>query len=225
MTQLLQIIRILCNKVLERPNNACIVAKVCLEIHHNQQLNMTQLNDHKFLFLESLASCLREWFNERDKLRFTTGGARRWTAYILFMMEIYINLKETIVKDLEMNRYYLSDSNDDDEIEEESSEEDLDVIELNGNNSNNMPNNEFSANDSSQADSSSCKSGSSERSIKKTSSTNSIETKIINLLLAKQQKQFAHLLLDSFHVILSNPNSTPAEIECMQTVFRKCGKF
>ena len=49
--------------------------------------------------------------------------------------------------------------------------------------------------------------------------------KIINSLLAKQQKQFANLLFDSFQVILINPNSTPAEIECMQIVFRRCGKF
>ena len=50
-----------------------------------------------------------------------------------------------------------------------------------------------------------------------------IEQKIINSVLLKQQKQFASLLIDSFQVILSNPNSTPAEIECMQTGFRKCG--
>ncbi|KPM06606.1 hypothetical protein QR98_0050830 [Sarcoptes scabiei] len=73
MTQLLQIIRILCNKVLEKPTNATVVAKACLEIHHNQQSNVKHLGEHKFRFLESLANCLREWFNERDKLRFTTG--------------------------------------------------------------------------------------------------------------------------------------------------------
>ena len=52
-----------------------------------------------------------------------------------------------------------------------------------------------------------------------------IETKITNSVLSKQQKQFSNLLLDSFQVILSNPNSTPAEIECMQTAFRKCGAY
>ncbi|OTF71671.1 hypothetical protein BLA29_013354 [Euroglyphus maynei] len=47
MTQLLQIIRILCNKVLDNKsnNNADIIAKVCLEIHYNQQMNMIQLTN------------------------------------------------------------------------------------------------------------------------------------------------------------------------------------
>nr|XP_027205380.1 putative protein DDB_G0292252 [Dermatophagoides pteronyssinus] len=233
MTQLLQIIRVLCNKVLDKSNNANIVAKVCLEIHYNQQMNMIHLSDHKYLFLESLANCLREWFNERDKLRFTTGGARRWTNYITFLKEIYLNLKETIVKDYETNKFYFSDSNDDDyDDDEDDDDEDVNFDDfsnsqsINNNNNNNNNNNETSsANDSSQADSSSCKSGSSERSMKKTSSTNSIEIKIMNSLLCKQQKQFANLLLDSFQVILSNPNSTPAEIECMQCVFRQCGKY
>ncbi|KAH9522725.1 RNA binding [Dermatophagoides farinae] len=256
MTQLLQIIRILCNKVLDKSNNASIVAKVCLEIHHNQQLNMIHLSDHKYLFLESLANCLREWFNERDKLRFTTGGARRWTNYITFLMEIYINLKESIVKDLEMNKFYLSDSNDDDDDDYDDDDDDDDDDDVNRSsddedvenvanidndddlddfsNGQNQNNDQQSSatNDSSQADSSSCKSGSSERfcttttsNVKKTSSTNSIEMKIINSLLAKQQKQFANLLFDSFQVILINPNSTPAEIECMQIVFRRCGKY
>ncbi|XP_075675820.1 uncharacterized protein LOC113798982 [Dermatophagoides pteronyssinus] len=257
MTQLLQIIRVLCNKVLDKSNNANIVAKVCLEIHYNQQMNMIHLSDHKYLFLESLANCLREWFNERDKLRFTTGGARRWTNYITFLKEIYLNLKETIVKDYETNKFYFSDSNDDDyDDDEDDDDEDVneqisydenvvDHVDDNAddnddvddddfddfsnsqsiNNNNNNNNETSSANDSSQADSSSCKSGSSERSMKKTSSTNSIEIKIMNSLLCKQQKQFANLLLDSFQVILSNPNSTPAEIECMQCVFRQCGKY
>ncbi|KPM06607.1 hypothetical protein QR98_0050840 [Sarcoptes scabiei] len=83
-------------------------------------------------------------------------------------------------------------------------------------------------NDLNHADSSSCQSVSSDRSVRKnseTGNTSSVESRIQLSLLSKQQKKFANLMLDSFQVILSNPNSTPAEIECMQIIFRRCGKY
>ena len=90
MTQLLEIIRTLCNKVLEKPNNAKLIAQVCMDIHERQQTKADTLSDHKYLFLESLANCLREWFNERDTLRYTTGGARRWSGNVFLFVFIFI---------------------------------------------------------------------------------------------------------------------------------------
>lgn len=215
MTQLLQIIRILCNKVLEKPINSKMIAKVCLEIHHRQQVSTSEQSDHRYLFLESLANCLREWFNERDKLRFTTGGARRWIAYIFFIMEIYLSLKES------------SSENCSEESTSGSGTQSHDSCVESDEDSNNDDNSDeevcraFSVEIAPESQSST-NNGASTDHIVKQSHVN-IENKIINSLLSKQQKQFSNLLLDSFQVILSNPNTTPAEIECMQTVFRKCG--
>src|SRR5699024_7469467 len=88
----------------------------------------------------------------------------------------------------------------------------------------------MSAGNDSAVDTSSTKSETSDRSSrgKRSSSacsSSNIEAKILHSLVSKQQKQFSNLLFDSFQVIMSNPNSTPAEIECMQTAFRKCGMF
>ena len=211
MTQLLQIIRILCNKVLEKPTNAKLIAQVCMEIHQKQQMKMTSLSDHKYLFLESLTNCLREWFNERDKLRFTTGGARRWTGYMLFLIEMYLNLKTIDFVNVRHQMNDSSEDSDDNRSNPDNNSIDEEVYRA------------FSNDFTSDCDDFiTCRVESND--IKKQTSLD-IETKIINSVLSKQQKQFSNLLLDSFQMILANPNSTPAEIECMQTAFRKCGKY
>lgn len=162
MTQLMQVVRILCNKALEKSANSRAIANICLTI------NEKQCEGRNHLFIESLLNCLREWFSERDKLRLTSGGARRWTAYVSFINELYLNLRSGI----RFARNY------DDEYK-----------------SNNYNYN-------------------SDKTNMRTESN----------LLAKQQKQFSSLLFDSCQAILLNVNSTPAEIECLQSVLHSCGK-
>jgi len=218
MTQLLQIIRILCNKVLEQPSSAKLISQVCMEIHQKQQLKMTTLSDHKYLFLESLANCLREWFNERDKLRFTTGGARRWTGYILFLMEMYLNLKTIDFVALRHQREFSNESNDSSDDSEDN------CSNVDNNSADEEVSRAFSADLPSDMEESTHKSDTSPIPLMRRTSLD-IETKIINSVLSKHQRQFSNLLLDSFHVILQNSSATPAEIECMQMAFRKCGTF
>ena len=169
MNQLMQIVRILCNKALEKSCYARPLAVICLTINEKQ----SETPNH--LFIESLINCLREWFTERDKLRLTSGGARRWTAYVTFISELYLNLK---------NRGRLPNSKPypygkDDEFDDEY---------------------DFTPNRVRQNDSTIC------------------------LMIEKQQKQFSILLFDSMQAILMNPNSTPTEIECLQSVLRSCGQ-
>lgn len=84
MTQLMEVVRVVCNKAMERATNGHVIAKICLKIIDKE-------SGH--LFVESLLNCLREWFNERDKLRMAIGGNRRWTAYIAFLTELYMSLR------------------------------------------------------------------------------------------------------------------------------------
>ncbi len=198
-----------------------------MEIHQKQQLKMSSFSDHKYLFLESLASCLREWFNERDKLRFTTGGARRWTGYILFLVEMYLNLKSIDLTGSALRQKtaftnYRSGGGGGGNDEESSDDSDYNCVDEEVSRA-------FSSEPSDPEDLAYVPRG--EVSLMNLSRTAArqlpgqldIEAKINHSVLSKQQKQFSNLLLDSCQVILSNPNSTPAEIECMQTAFRKCG--
>lgn len=226
---LLKIVRILCNKVMEKPTNAKMISIIVMEIHQKQQLKMSSFSDHKYLFLESLASCLREWFNERDKLRFTTGGARRWTGYILFLVEMYLNLKSIDLTGSALRQKtaftnYRSGGGGGGNDEESSDDSDYNCVDEEVSRA-------FSSEPSDPEDLAYVPRG--EVSLMNLSRTSArqlpgqldIEAKINHSVLSKQQKQFSNLLLDSCQVILSNPNSTPAEIECMQTAFRKCGSY
>ena len=229
MTQLLQIIRILCNNVLEKPENAQIIAQLCMDIHHQQQTKIHTLTDHKYIFLESLTNCLREWFNERDKLRFTTGGARRWIGYISFLLEMYHNLKtidfkmvETIGKQSNVQSKMVNRKIGSNESTNSDDSED-NCSNVDNNSADEEVSRAFSSDPGISDTDESLSNRQSNNGNNNRRSSMDIEQKIINSVLLKQQKQFASLLIDSFQVILSNPNSTPAEIECMQTGFRKCG--
>lgn len=171
MNQLMQVIRILCNKALEKSCNSQAMANICLII------NDKQCENRNHLFIESLLNCLREWFNERDKLRLTSGGARRWTAYVSFITELYINLRTG-----NRNARSYFDSENDGEYEGECDEYDFSSSDL--------------------------------RCNRTTAS-----------VVMKQTKQFSILLFDSCQAILLNSNSTPSEIECLQSVLRSCGKY
>ena len=175
MNQLMQIVRILCNKALEKLCYSRALAIICLTI------NEKQCETRNHLFIESLLNCLREWFSERDKLRLTSGGARRWTAYVTFISELYMNLKTSRTGHRNPNtRPYFYGQNDDD------FDDDFD----------------FTSN----------------RVLRQNDSTTS-------LMIDKQQKQFSLLLFDSLQAILLNVNSTPTEIECLQSVLRSCGQL
>ncbi|CAG2165074.1 unnamed protein product [Oppiella nova] len=165
--QLMQIVRIICNKALEGCSYSQSLAIICLTIDEKQW----QTGSH--LFIESLINCLREWFNERDKLRLTSGGARRWTAYVTFICDLYVHLK-TGTEPQNTRQSFHDDFKDEYDFHTNRSKD----------NTQTMPS-----------------------------------------LATKQEKQFSLLLYDSFHAILLNPNSTPTEIECLQTSLRSCGKF
>lgn len=169
MNQLMQIVRILCNKALEKSSHSRPLAVICLTINEKH----TETRNH--LFIESLINCLREWFTERDKLRLTSGGARRWTAYVTFISELYLNMK-TRSRTPNPRPLFCGQNDDFD-----------DEYELNPN---------------------------------RVRQNDSITT---SLMIEKQLKHFSILLFDSMQAILQNPNSTPTEIECLQSVLRSCG--
>lgn len=175
-TDQLQVVRLLANKVLDKSGEARLVALVCLEMHYKLMCSFPHHTGGQ-VFVESLYNCLREWFNERDVLRFTTGGARRWTAYITFLVAIYTSL----ARDFEQHSHIVAEY--------------VHQHVLNDN----------------------------WRSSTTSTTTNAaLET---SKQPEKHRRQFANLLLDTFQVILSNPSSTPAEIECMQNALHKCGEF
>lgn len=209
---------------MEKPSNAKMIAVIAMEIHKRQQLKMlgSQLSDHKYLFIESLASCLREWFNERDKLRFSTGGARRWTGYILFLMEMYLHLKSIDLTGARQKAASFHYKSGDDESSDDST--DYNCSNVDNNSADDEVSRAFSSEPSDPEEAYVPKGA----EISMFTTTNQlasldIERKINNSFLSKQQKQFSNLLLDSCQVILSNPTSTPAEIECLQTVLSVCG--
>lgn len=89
--QLMEVVRVLCSKAVENTQSAEPAAQMCFTIIQKENGET---------FLESLMNSCREWFNEKDKLlpRYmggnTSGGHyRRWTAYVSFLMELYMKLK------------------------------------------------------------------------------------------------------------------------------------
>ncbi|XP_013789465.1 uncharacterized protein LOC106473329 isoform X2 [Limulus polyphemus] len=94
--QLMEVVRVLCNKAVQSVQNAEPAAQMCFTII---------LKDKSETFLESLLNSCREWYNERDKLLRSsltschsgpdgTGETpRRWTAYIFFLTELFLRFK------------------------------------------------------------------------------------------------------------------------------------
>lgn len=181
-TDQLQVVRILTNKVLDKSGHARLVALVCLEMHY-KLIGSCSPHVGGRVFLESLYHCLQEYFNERDVLRFTTGGARRWTAYITFLVSIYTSL----CRDFEQHSHIVAE-----------------YIRQHVLNDNWRPLATTAANNAAAAAAAALETG---------------------MQSEKHRRQFANLLLDTFQVILSNPSSTPAEIECMQCALHKCGEL
>ncbi|XP_013781827.1 MIF4G domain-containing protein-like [Limulus polyphemus] len=94
--QLMEVVRVLCNKAVQSIQHAEPAAQMCFTIIEK---------DNSETFLESLLNSCREWYNERDKLLRSpltschggldgTGGTfRRWTAYIFFLTELFLRFK------------------------------------------------------------------------------------------------------------------------------------
>uniref|UniRef100_A0A1W7RA70 MIF4G domain-containing protein n=1 Tax=Hadrurus spadix TaxID=141984 RepID=A0A1W7RA70_9SCOR len=99
--QLMEVVRVLCSKAVESVQNAQSAAQICFSIIEKEKGNT---------FLESLLNSCREWYNERDKLlrsSLSVSGSnniglssgsvapvsRRWTAYVSFLMELFLHLK------------------------------------------------------------------------------------------------------------------------------------
>ena len=93
-TQLMEVVRIIVNKALERLANAHPMSKICMSIIDKEKGK---------IFLESLMNCCREWFNERERLIKAGGGSgagsqgttnpRRWPSYVAFLTELYLALR------------------------------------------------------------------------------------------------------------------------------------
>ncbi|XP_067135073.1 MIF4G domain-containing protein isoform X2 [Centruroides vittatus] len=94
--QLMEVVRVICSKAVESLQNAQPAAQMCFTIIEKEKGNT---------FLESLLNSCREWYNEKDKLLrnpisgtniLVSGngaGSKRWTAYVSFLMELYLRLK------------------------------------------------------------------------------------------------------------------------------------
>ncbi|XP_076331497.1 MIF4G domain-containing protein-like isoform X2 [Tachypleus tridentatus] len=94
--QLMEVVRVLCNKAVQSVQNAEPAAQMCFTII---------LKDGSETFLESLLNSCREWYNERDKLlrsyltschsgsNGTRETSKRWTAYIFFLTELFLRFK------------------------------------------------------------------------------------------------------------------------------------
>lgn len=91
--KLMELVRLICSKAVEHVQYSGPAAHLCFAIIEKE---------HDHTFLESLQNCCREWFNERDKLlrsQFLPShgsaapGLRRWTAYVLFLTELYLRVK------------------------------------------------------------------------------------------------------------------------------------
>ncbi|KAI1297862.1 MIF4G domain-containing protein [Halotydeus destructor] len=87
MTQLMQVVSVIVNKAIEKSSH----------VHGMSELSLVIIDREKGRshFLSSLLACLREWYNERDKLLTPSvgGSKRRWSAYIAFVTEVYCSLK------------------------------------------------------------------------------------------------------------------------------------
>ncbi|CAL1297703.1 unnamed protein product [Larinioides sclopetarius] len=91
--KLMELVRLICCKAVESVQYATPAAQLCFSIIEKE---------HDHTFLESLQNCCREWYNERDKLLrapfltsvgTTAAGMRRWTAYLSFITELYLHVK------------------------------------------------------------------------------------------------------------------------------------
>lgn len=94
--QLMEVVRVICSKAVESLQNAQPAAQMCFTIIEKEKGNT---------FLESLLNSCREWYNEKDKLLRSSvsgtniivssngAGSKRWTAYVSFLMELYLRLK------------------------------------------------------------------------------------------------------------------------------------
>ncbi|KAF8777041.1 MIF4G domain-containing protein A-like isoform X2 [Argiope bruennichi] len=91
--KLMELVRLICCKAVEGVQYAAPAAQLCFSIIEKE---------HDHTFLESLQNCCREWYNERDKLLrapfltsvgTTAAGMRRWTAYVSFITELYLHVK------------------------------------------------------------------------------------------------------------------------------------
>ncbi|KAG8185255.1 hypothetical protein JTE90_023870 [Oedothorax gibbosus] len=89
--KLMELVRLICKKAIESAQFALPAAQLCFSIIEKE---------HDHTFLESLQNCCREWYNERDRLLrapvFSSqsgSSMRRWTAYVSFLTELYLQLK------------------------------------------------------------------------------------------------------------------------------------
>ncbi|GIX81620.1 MIF4G domain-containing protein [Caerostris darwini] len=91
--KLMELVRLICSKAVENVHYSGPAAQLCFSIIEKE---------HDHTFLESLQNCCREWYNERDKLLrapfltsvgTTAAGMRRWTAYVSFITELYLHVK------------------------------------------------------------------------------------------------------------------------------------
>lgn len=91
--KLMELVRLICSKAVENMLYSAPAAQLCFSIIEKE---------HDHTFLESLQNCCREWYNERDKLLrspfltsvgTTAAGMRRWTAYVSFLTELYLHVK------------------------------------------------------------------------------------------------------------------------------------
>lgn len=83
--QLMEVVRVLCLQAITAVKSAEPAARMCFKIIE-KEINET--------FLESLLNSCREWFNERDKLRRHNSSGGSWTAYVSFLLELYLKLKD-----------------------------------------------------------------------------------------------------------------------------------
>ncbi|RWS31647.1 MIF4G domain-containing protein-like protein [Leptotrombidium deliense] len=107
MTQVMEIVTIICSKATQKSSNCHPMAKMAMNIIDRDSGNT---------FIDSLVTCLREWFNERDKL-LRHSSITRWTAYVSFVTELYLNIrcKHRHVKLLIAN---IDQDNDDNELQQ-----------------------------------------------------------------------------------------------------------
>ncbi|XP_035232104.1 MIF4G domain-containing protein A-like isoform X2 [Stegodyphus dumicola] len=91
--KLMELVRLICCKAVEHVQYGAPAAQLCFSIIEKE---------HDHTFLESLQNCCREWYNERDKLLrstfltsvgMTAPGMRRWAAYVSFLTELFLLVK------------------------------------------------------------------------------------------------------------------------------------
>ncbi|RWS06640.1 MIF4G domain-containing protein-like protein [Dinothrombium tinctorium] len=83
MTQLMEIVTIICCKAIQKSCNGHAMAKMATSIIDREKGST---------FIDSLITCLREWYNERDKL-LRNNSLHRWVAFVAFLTELYLNIR------------------------------------------------------------------------------------------------------------------------------------